>query len=97
MTDKKTVSLTSTVCRSEELLTAEIDNELVLMAVQVGNYYGLDVIAADIWRRLENPVAVAKLCEELVNEYDADSETINRDVLTLLEKLEKESLIQITS
>jgi len=96
-TSNKDILLTSTICRSENSLAAEIDNELVLMSVENGNYYGLDSIGTDIWQRLEAPQQVSTLCEALSKEYEADNDTIQRDVLELLKKLSAENLINISA
>jgi hypothetical protein len=95
MPEKLLISLASTVSRSEDHLSAEIDNELVLMDIEQGSYYGLDVIGTDIWRRLDRGVVVSDLCAALIGEYEADADTIHRDVLVLLERLATEGLIQI--
>lgn len=89
------LSLSSKIRRSENSLSAEVDDALVLMSIEKGNYYSLDAIGADIWRRLERRIAVSELCEILGEEYDADPETIRRDVLALLDALAKECLIEI--
>jgi hypothetical protein len=94
MTSDK-LSPTSTVRRNENSLSATIDDELVLMSIELGNYYGLDVIGTDIWRRLENQMLVSDLCNTLHKEYDADADTIRRDVLALLERLAAEGLIDV--
>lgn len=95
--NKHLITLCSTICRSENQLSAAIDDELVLMSVEKGNYYGLDAIGTDIWQRLEGPVMVADLCTALGKDYVADAETIRRDVLALLERLMAEGLIEIKS
>ena len=95
MPEKQLITLASTVSRSEDQLSAEIDNELVLMDIEQGNYFGLDAIGTDIWRRLDGPVVVSDLCAALGEEYDADADTIKRDVLALLERLIAEGLIEI--
>lgn len=96
MSEKSAVSLASTVHHRENHLSAQIDNETVVMSIEQGNYYGLDTIASVIWLRLESPIVVAELCTELAKEYDADAATINRDVLLLLEKLADNDLITVT-
>lgn len=95
MPEKHAISLASTIYRSKDQLSAEIDDEAVLMAVEQGNYYGLDAIGTDIWRRLDGQVVVADLCAALGEEYEADSDTIHRDVMALLEQLAAEGLIEI--
>lgn len=92
--NQQTLSLNSTICRSKELLSTQIDDEMVLMSIERGNYYGLDAIATDIWQRLEQPLAVVDLCAVLAKEYDADTETISRDVLALLEQFVTEGFIE---
>jgi len=89
------LSLSSKVRRNENSLSAEVDDALVLMSIERGHYYSLDVIGANIWQRLEQWTAVSELCSILGEEYDADPETIRRDVLALLESLAKECLIEI--
>lgn len=89
------LTLSSTIRRSEDSLNAEIDDALVLMSIERGNYYSLDSIGADIWRQLEHWITVSELCTILGKEYDADLETIRRDVLALLSALAKECLIEI--
>lgn len=89
------LSLASKICRSEDHLAAEIDEELVLMSVEQGNYYGLDAIGADIWKRLDGEVLVSDLCSALEKEYDANAATIQSDVLALLEQLAAEKLIKV--
>lgn len=95
--NEKLLTLSSTICRSEDHLAAAIDDELVLMSVEKGNYYGLDAIGTDIWQRLDGQVIVSDLCAALGRDYDADAETIRRDVLALLERLMAEGLIEIKS
>lgn len=88
-------SLDSVVHRNESSLSAEIDNEMVIMSINQGNYYGLDTIGADIWRRLEKQVQVSELCDALTKEYDADANTIQRDVIALLQRLAAEGLLEV--
>lgn len=89
------LTLSSKIRRSDDSLSAEVDDALVLMSIDRGNYYSLDVIGADIWRQLEHWITVSELCAILGKEYDADPETIGRDVLALLYALAKECLIEI--
>jgi len=53
------------VSRSPSVLTAEIDGEVVMMSIEQGQYFGLDDIGSDIWKRIEPPCAFADLIEPL--------------------------------
>lgn len=77
----------SILCRSTGPLSAEVDGEVVLMSIDQGNYYGLNDIGSDIWRRLEQPVRVADLVAGLAADYAGDPAVIEHDVVELLAKL----------
>ena len=74
-----------------------MDDEVVILSVERGSYFGLDEIGSEIWRRLETPVRVDALCETLVENYDAERSIIERDVLALLEKLVAEELVTLAA
>ncbi|MDD2774341.1 MAG: PqqD family protein [Gallionella sp.] len=92
-----TLSSTSTICRCNNHLATAIDGGLVIMSIEQGNYCDLDAIASDVWQRLDQPITVTDLCVKLGQEYDANLDTIQRDILILLKKLASEKLITIQS
>ena len=87
------LSLTSLVRWSDDQLAATVDQEIVILSVERGSYYGLDDIGSEIWQQMAMPVAVGALCDALATKYDADRATIEHDVLTLLETLVAEGLV----
>jgi hypothetical protein len=91
------LSLETTVCRNESVLSAEVDESLVLMSVDRGCYYSLDTVGSDIWQRLDGRVTVSDLCEALAEEYDAPLDVIRHDVLALLERLATDGLIDVAN
>ncbi len=82
---------------SDRQLAADVGGQVVLLSMARGNYCGLDDIASDIWRRIARPVTVASLCQELRLTYDAAPETIERDVLALLEQMREQGLIEVAT
>jgi hypothetical protein len=97
MTVNIPLSMASTVVRSGSCLAAKVSDELILMDAEQGNYFGLDPICAAIWERLEGPVTLSDLCAALGREYDADAETIARDVMRLMERMIEACLVQVTA
>lgn len=88
-------TLTSIVAWSDDQLSTEVDGAAVLMSIAHGCYFGLDAIASDVWRRLEQPVRVADLCGALARDYDGTAEAIEQDVLNLLARLTEHGLIEV--
>lgn len=85
----------SRVVQADNLLSAEVMGEAVLMNIQTGNYFGLDMIGTEILQHLSEPVMVADLCRTLEAEFDADRETIRADVLHLFEQMLEHGLIKV--
>jgi len=82
---------------ASDLISAPVDDEVVVLSVERGKYYGLDEIGSDIWRRLDSPVNVDALCQDLAAKYAADHQTIERDVLALLQDLLAEGLVMVVT
>jgi len=84
------------ISRSPSVVTAEIDGEVVMMSIEQGQYFGLDDIGSDIWKRLEPPCAFAVLIERLAADYDADRASIAADVRALLERMAAHDVVRLT-
>ncbi|MDD2800278.1 MAG: PqqD family peptide modification chaperone [Methylobacter sp.] len=89
------ISLTSTVCQSEGHVSAVLDEEVVLMSIEKGAYFGLNRVLSCIWQILETPTTVSQLCAILQDEYDVEPEVCKRDVFEALEKLAENKLITV--
>lgn len=72
------------ITRSSGLMTAPVHDETVMMDIENGQYYGLDDIGSEIWRRLESPCRFGDLVDGLVVNYDSDRAVIAADVRKLL-------------
>lgn len=97
MTDKARITEDSVVQWQESPVSTEVDGEVVLMSLQRGRCYGLGETGTAVWRRMAQPVRVSDLLRDLATEYDADPLQVSRDVLELLEQLQEEGLVQVSS
>jgi hypothetical protein len=78
-----------------EQIAAEVDGQVVVMGLSQGKYVGFDVIATNIWHRLEQPRSVSELCDGLVKDFDGDTAVIRQDVVELLIRLHELGLIEV--
>ncbi|MGZ9098241.1 MAG: PqqD family peptide modification chaperone [Brevundimonas sp.] len=85
------------ITRSGDLLTTEVDGELLAMSIENGACYGLNRIGSRIWQLVEQPCTVDNLCARLVEEFEVDAEICRTEVLALLADLRTEKLIQLNS
>jgi Coenzyme PQQ synthesis protein D (PqqD) len=86
---------TTIISRSPSVLTAEVDGEFVMMSIEQGQYFGLDDIGSDIWKRLDSPCAFADLIDRLVADYNADRASIAADVRSLLERMAERDVVRL--
>ena len=79
---------------SAEVLHQELEGETVLLDLKSERYFGLDESGTRIWTlliELERPEAVI---ERMLDEFDADEETVRADVAELLIRLLNMGLIE---
>ena len=85
----------SKVQRSTEPLQAGLDDEVVMMSVEKGSYYGLDPVGARIWEFLESPKQVSEVVADLLEAYEVEKEVCERETITFLQSLIDEDLAEI--
>jgi hypothetical protein len=91
------ITLETKVVRSSEPVSASTGDSLVMFSMEKGSYYGLNDIAAAIWKRIESPVAVTALCADLEKDFDVPRDRCEADVLGFLQKLEAKGLVRIVT
>ena len=89
------ISLDTIVKRSDDFITSTIDDELVMMSLEKGIYYGLDAIGSHIWEGIAQPVSVQDLCRRLMNHFEVDQAQCQTDVLAFLNELLNEEMIHV--
>ena len=86
-------SETVVVARSDGVIDAEIDDDIVLFNIEKGTCYGLNRVGSRILRLLAVPTRIRDVCETLLTEYKVEPGTCERQVLDLLEELRAEGVI----
>jgi hypothetical protein len=79
---KRQISTDTVICQIEEIVASDIDGETVMMSIENGKYYVLDDIGSRIWELIEKPTKVSDLNDSLLERFDVDRETWERDVLS---------------
>lgn len=93
----RNIDLDTRIVQTERPLAAELDgDQAVLMSVRQGVYYGLNEVARRILDLTETPVSLHAICEVLIEEYDVDRATCERDVRDYAAELLEQDLVRIT-
>lgn len=90
---REKVSLDSVVRQNGDLVTSDIDGEVVMMSIENGEYYGMDLIGSRIWELLTEPCKVSLLVDNLLKEYQVNRKTCEQDVLAFLNRLAETRVI----
>lgn len=87
------IELNSFISKNTGIISSKMDDEVVMMSIEKGNYYGLNPMGAEIWDLLTESMTVSALCEKLMAKFDVSQEQCEREVRVYLGKLLDEGLI----
>jgi coenzyme PQQ synthesis protein D (PqqD) len=89
------ISDQTVVVAAKDQVSCDLAGEAAILNIKSGIYYGLDPVGARIWNLMQQPRAVAEIQNAITNEYDVEPERCARDLVSLLEKLLAEGLIEV--
>lgn len=79
----------------EDQVYSVLDDESVILDLDGGIYYGLDMVGTRIWEIIQNPTQVNEVINSIEQEYEVDRERCTKDILNLLEDLEEHNLLTV--
>ena len=85
----------SVVVAAKDQVSCDLEGEAAILNLANGVYYGLDQIGAQVWTLLQQPRCVGEIRDAVLQEYEVDPECCQSDLLSLLERLLAEGLIEV--
>ena len=70
-----------------------VGEEMVLLDMTRGTYYGLDPIGARIWDMIVNGSSLSLIVERLLGEYDVTQDELEADVDRLVGEMKSRGLL----
>ena len=95
MPDVCEVGWDDVVCVTQNQVSSPVGDEVAILGLDQGVYYGLNPTGARIWELLQQPARVQQIHAILVEEYEVEVETLRRDLLEVLGKLRTQGLIEV--
>ena len=92
---KKKITPETYIKRNNEVFASQIDDEVVMMNIQSGKYYGIDTIGSRIWDLINEKIQVQQVIDQLLEEYDVSEEQCKNDVLEFLDELNGNKLVEV--
>jgi hypothetical protein len=91
------LTLSSIIQRVPEIIAAEADQDLVMVSIASGHYYGVTDVARHIWDAIERPQRVSDVINDLRASYKVSASICEEQTLFFLEALLEEGLLQVKS
>lgn len=89
------LTLDSVVVASPQQVAASLGEEVVILGLEDGAYFGLRGVGARIWEFLGQPVRLRDVAARIVTEFDVDGPRCERDVLAFAEAMRSRHLIEV--
>ena len=89
------LTLDAKVQRNPSLIATKVDQEIVMLSIENGAYYGLAKTGGRIWELLSEPRTIQEICDHLQTEYNVDRSICEKQTLDFLWRLVQERLVDL--
>jgi hypothetical protein len=80
---------------ARDQVTADLADEVVMLDLESGMYYGLDAVGARIWNLIQEPKVVNAVRDILLQEYQVDPDRCERELLAFLREMAVHGLVEV--
>ena len=81
----------------DNVAARRIGDETILLNLQTGTYFGLDIVGSRFLELLEQDGELAVVLRTMVEEFDVKPETLEGDILRLSEEMRSKGLLESVS
>lgn len=78
-----------------EQATSQLVDEVVVLSMKDGKYYGLNSVGSRVWELIQQPQSLSSICDVISAEYEVSREQCEADVVVLIEDLAANNLIEL--
>jgi hypothetical protein len=81
--------------QNKKVIQSRIGDEVVMLDMDSGFYFGLNSVASIIWGKLEKPKSFEEVVNELLEEYNIDRQTCENDTRAFLDQLFQKNIVKL--
>ncbi len=81
------------VARNRGIVANMVGDEVVMMDMESGKYFGVNKTGSYIWQLLEQPTTLGELCDRLVADFGISKEQCTIEFKPFIEQMHKEKII----
>lgn len=95
--EEVTLDHDSLLTRSTDLVFSEVDDEITMMHIETGKYYGLNRVGAVIWNLLDEPTGFGAVCDALVTRFEVEPAQCRAEVEAFVSQMAAAGLVTVAS
>ena len=88
------VTLNDSLRIPDGVATRKIGDETILLNLQTGTYFGLDAVGSRFLELLEQYGSISVAHRTMLEEFDVQSQTLEADILRLVEEMRSKGLLE---
>ena len=92
---KSALTNLSVVKKSVDQISCDMAGEAVVLNMKSGVYYGMDQVGALVWSLVDEPRTVEYIRETILQQFEVEPESCERDLIAFLYEMESAELIDI--
>jgi hypothetical protein len=81
--------------QNAEIIQSKIGEEVVMLDMDSGFYFGLNSVASIIWDMMENGISFEDLCDQLTEQFEVERTLCEADTQELLDQLLEKKIIRV--
>ena len=85
----------SLIKRSSSLHPVEVNGKLSVLNVKTGKYIVLNSVGTLIWNYSAEAISVREIVSRLINEFEVSADECKNSVLSYVNELKKEHMIEV--
>jgi len=80
----------------QDQVYTNLEDEVVILSLKDGVYYGLNPVGARVWNLLQEPRSVKEIGDILLSEFEVEPKRCEEDLMRLLQELASRGLIKLS-
>ena len=87
--------VTLTYIQNAEIIQSKIGEEVVMLDMESGFYFGLNSVASIIWGMMKDGITFEALCNQLMEQFDVERSLCEADTQELINQLLEKKIIRV--
>ncbi|BDZ69016.1 PqqD family protein [Methanobacterium ferruginis] len=83
------------VTMNKDYVYCKVEDEMVLLGMEDGIYYGLNPVGAFIWEQIKDPKTIDEVRDAILVEYNVGKVECEQDLYELLQELVEKGLVEV--